>query len=271
MTASKQSAAAALADLFFLPGPSLSDAEKLRANELRQRYRDWRTNGSSGVPSTPDVLDLNHQAVTNERRSMSKMRRVKTVGARLDHPDTVSPVRVPPPARARDPGGRLAGHSHALAPGILLFRPGRAPRTGRASGLLGGSGADNTRVCIAHLPAIAKCSPTASDSRRAPCTSQEPTSDREGGPAEPAASSWAVRDSAAAAQPAPEAAALPPMVEGGGCPFRQDVASPLPPPGPSSEPGGSSPASTAAPTSHGAMQQGVLGQAGSASLAGPLS
>lgn len=97
-TASKQSAAAALADLFFLPGPSLSDNEKKTANELRQQYRDWRTNGSSAGPHA-DVLDLNHQAVTNERRSNAKMRRVKTVGARLDREEN-SPVRRLIPARA---------------------------------------------------------------------------------------------------------------------------------------------------------------------------
>ena len=84
MTASRTTAAAALADLFFLPGPTLSDAEKLKANELRQKYRDWRSSSSSAAP-TVDVLDLNHQANTSEQRpAVSKMRRVKTVGARLE-------------------------------------------------------------------------------------------------------------------------------------------------------------------------------------------
>jgi hypothetical protein len=55
---SDREAATALADLFFLPGPSLSDAEKLRANELRQRYRDWRTRTGAASPQV-DVLDLN--------------------------------------------------------------------------------------------------------------------------------------------------------------------------------------------------------------------
>ena len=85
-------AAAALADLFFLPGPSLTDADKLRANEARRRYRDWRTSGTTAPPA--DALDLNHEALTKEKRSTAKMKRVKTVGGRLQD---MSPVCVPPP------------------------------------------------------------------------------------------------------------------------------------------------------------------------------
>ena len=84
-------AAAALADLFFLR-PSVSDAEKLRANELRRKYRDWRVS-SSTAQAHADVLDLNHEAITSEKRSTATLRRVKTVGARMQD---ISPVRSDP-------------------------------------------------------------------------------------------------------------------------------------------------------------------------------
>ena len=87
----RKSAASALADLFFLPvGPSLSDAEVSRANDLRKRYRDWRCSKTdSTVP--PDVLDLKYEAQSRERRSTAKgMKRVRTVGARMQE---LSPVR----------------------------------------------------------------------------------------------------------------------------------------------------------------------------------
>ena len=90
-----KSAAAALADLFFLPGPTLSDEDKVRANQVRRRYRDWRMPGGSASGAVPDVLDLNHEAATSERRSTAKMKRVKTVGARMH--SHLSPVRLQPP------------------------------------------------------------------------------------------------------------------------------------------------------------------------------
>ena len=90
--AAKESAAAALADLFFLPGPCLSDADKMRANELRAKYRSWRSSSSSAVPHA-DVLDLKHEAITSEWRSRAKMKRVQTVGSRLHE---LSPVRAAP-------------------------------------------------------------------------------------------------------------------------------------------------------------------------------
>ena len=83
----RSAAAGALADLFFR-APSLSQEEELRANELRRKYRDWRL--AVGTVPHGDVLDLNHEAMVNEKRSGAKMKRVKTVGARLNNSSSVS-------------------------------------------------------------------------------------------------------------------------------------------------------------------------------------
>ena len=72
----------ALADLFF-HAPTLSEEDKIRANDLRRKYRDWRSAGGT-VPHA-DVLDLNHEAATSESRSEAKLKRVKTVGACLSN------------------------------------------------------------------------------------------------------------------------------------------------------------------------------------------
>jgi hypothetical protein len=85
---SEANAAVALADLFFHDAPKVSDAEKLRANELRKRYRDWRTS-TSAVPHF-DVLAMKHEDEVGMKRSGAKMKRVKTVGARLQD---MPPVR----------------------------------------------------------------------------------------------------------------------------------------------------------------------------------
>ena len=78
--ASSRAAAGALADLFFAP-PNPLEAQSV--NELRHKYRDWRQ--AVGTVPHADVLDLNREAKTDEQRASGKMRRVKTVGARLHH------------------------------------------------------------------------------------------------------------------------------------------------------------------------------------------
>lgn len=79
-------AAASLADLFF----TAPEADKARANDLRKRYREWRS--STGGPATADVLDLNHDALARANRSSAGMRRVKTYGGCLN---SISPVGCP--------------------------------------------------------------------------------------------------------------------------------------------------------------------------------
>ena len=102
--ADRASAAGALADLFFAP-PTPLEAQSV--NELRHKYRDWRQ--AAGTVPHADVLDLNHHAKTDELRAFSKLRRVKTVGARLDKSKAhaSSPVR-------RGACGECDGHHRCL-------------------------------------------------------------------------------------------------------------------------------------------------------------
>lgn len=105
-----KAAAGALADLFFR-APSLSEAEEVRANNLRRKYRDWRQ--SVGTVPHGDILDLNHEAMTNEVRSGSgaKMRRVKTVGARLNGSSSVRRAHACPCASAKARARRQSGRA----------------------------------------------------------------------------------------------------------------------------------------------------------------
>ncbi len=74
-------AAGALADLFFAPA-TLTPEEQERANALRKKYRGWRDGKGSSVT---DVLDLAHETQASEqRRTTARIKRVKTVGARMD-------------------------------------------------------------------------------------------------------------------------------------------------------------------------------------------
>ena len=93
-TSSTRAAAGALADLFFTANPQ----EVQEVNELRTKYRDWRQ--ANGTVPHADVLDITHEAKRGEQRAVSKMRRVKTVGAKLDHSP---PVRRRPPRRRSYP------------------------------------------------------------------------------------------------------------------------------------------------------------------------
>ena len=102
MVSKESSAAAALADLFFDTSDRVSDAEKSRANELRRTYREWREPGKPAAPPA-DVLDLNHLAETREQRSLTKMKRVKTVGARLQEVRALPAASCPPRPTQRAP------------------------------------------------------------------------------------------------------------------------------------------------------------------------
>lgn len=82
-TTADAGAAAALADLFF----HAPEDDKAKANDLRRRYREWRS--SNGAHATADVLDLNHDAAARESRSKAGMRRIQTVGGKLN---SFSPV-----------------------------------------------------------------------------------------------------------------------------------------------------------------------------------
>ena len=76
-----------------IPAPSCPECQCCAA---------WQCKPPSGAVSSPhqtattasavphaDVLDLNHEAITSERRSRAKMKRVQTVGGRLHE---LSPV-----------------------------------------------------------------------------------------------------------------------------------------------------------------------------------
>lgn len=74
--------AAELADLFFRADEVLTENDRVRTNELRRNYRQWRK-GEEGVEPHADPLALKHIATTEESRARSKMRRVKTYGGEL--------------------------------------------------------------------------------------------------------------------------------------------------------------------------------------------
>ena len=73
-------AAAALADLFFT---APSESSKTLVNDVRRRYRDWRSSGEKSS-AIADVLDLNHDLKTQQQRSSAAgLRRVKTYAGSL--------------------------------------------------------------------------------------------------------------------------------------------------------------------------------------------
>ena len=80
---SEAAAAEALSDLFFA-SQKLTKEEESRANTLRRKYRSWRSSKEGVGPVSIDVLDLQHEAIADEKRGSAKMKRVKTVGARMD-------------------------------------------------------------------------------------------------------------------------------------------------------------------------------------------
>lgn len=74
------SAAADLADLFF----KADEMAKERANQVRKNYRLWRV-GDEGAGPHADILALNHASSSEHGRSISKMRRARTVGDALNN------------------------------------------------------------------------------------------------------------------------------------------------------------------------------------------
>ena len=191
--ADRASAAGALADLFFAP-PTPLEAQSV--NELRHKYRDWRQ--AAGTVPHADVLDLNHHAKTDELRAFSKLRRVKTVGARLDKSKAhaSSPVR-------RGACGECDGLQCFFGPSPLMRQhPLSAPTLwiARAAG-------------TPFTPLACQCSPIVALAPE--IRSQDLVSDANGR-AGRAASTFG----AGAPLPMPT---MPPLVTGGGCPFRQDA------------------------------------------------
>lgn len=83
MAAARTAAGAAasdLADLFF----RADEIAQQRANRLRKRYRLWRVGDEATAPHA-DVLALKHASSAEEGRTVSTMRRARTIGSALNN------------------------------------------------------------------------------------------------------------------------------------------------------------------------------------------